>query len=211
MTRALDPRRSDNLRAPFATPGMRIGLLGGSFNPAHEAHRAISLAALKRLGLDQVWWLVTTGNPLKDVSRLPPVAERVRDARHIASHPQITVTGFDGGAGSPYTADLLAALVRRSPGVHFVWLMGADNLATVHHWKNWPEIFQLVPIAVLDRPGCRLKARASKAAHRFARAFVDETDATGLADLEPPAWTILSHRLSELSSTALRENILESD
>jgi nicotinate-nucleotide adenylyltransferase len=89
--------------------------------------------------------------------------------------------------------------------------MGADNMATVHKWKNWPEIFQLVPIAVLDRPGYRLKARASKAAYRFARAFVDETDATGLADLVPPAWTILSHRLSELSSTALRENVLESD
>jgi nicotinate-nucleotide adenylyltransferase len=211
VTRASESSWAADLRAPFTTPGMRIGLLGGSFNPAHAAHRAISLAALKRLGLDQVWWLVTKGNPLKDVSQLPPLAERVRDAGRIARHPQIMVTGFDGGTNSPFTADLLAALVRRYQGVHFVWLMGADNLATVHHWKNWPEIFQLVPIAVLDRPGYRLKARASKAAHRFARAYIDETDAPGLADLEPPAWTILSHPLSELSSTVLRENVVESD
>lgn len=199
------------MRAPLAAAGMRIGLLGGSFNPAHEAHHDISLAALKRLGLDQVWWLVTAGNPLKDVSGLPPVAERVRAARRIANHPRIKVTGFDGGTGSPYTADLLATLVQRYPGVDFVWLMGADNLATVHRWKAWPEIFQLVPIAVLDRPGFRLKARAGKAAHRFARAYVDESDAMGLPRLRPPAWTILGNRLSGLSSTALRENVVESD
>lgn len=205
------PSASNEMRAPLAAPGMRIGLLGGSFNPAHGAHREISLAALKRLGLDQVWWLVSAGNPLKDVSGLPPVAERVRAARRVANHPRITVTGYDGGTGSPYTADLLAALVQRYPGVHFVWLMGADNLATVHRWKAWPEIFQLVPIAVLDRPGFRLKARAGKAAHRFAGAYIDETDALGLASLRPPAWTILTHRLSGLSSTALRENVLESD
>jgi len=190
---------------------MRIGLLGGSFNPAHRAHREISLAALKRLGLDQVWWLVTAGNPLKDVSDLPPVSDRVDAAQRLADHPRIVVTGFDGGTGSPYTADLLASLVQRYSGVHFVWLMGADNLATIDRWKAWPEIFQLVPVAVLDRPGYRLKARASKAAHRFANAYIDETDASGLALLEPPAWTILTHPLSHLSSTALRENVLESD
>lgn len=200
-----------DLRAPMAAPGMRIGLLGGSFNPAHAAHRQISLAALKRLGLDQVWWLVSAGNPLKDLSDLPPVSERVRHARAVANHPRIIVTGFDGGTGTPYTADLLAALVQRYPRVDFVWLMGADNLATVHRWKSWPKIFQLVPVAVLDRPGYRLKARASRAAHRFARAYVDETDAAGLASLRAPAWTILTHRLSGLSSTALRENVLESD
>jgi len=194
----------------MAAPGMRIGLLGGSFNPAHAAHREISLTALKRLGLDQVWWLVTPGNPLKDVSDLPGLAERVAAARAVARHPRITVTGFDGGSGSHYTVDLLKALKQRFPGVHFVWLMGADNLAAFHRWKAWPQIFSLVPIAVLDRPGYRLKARASQAAQRFAPYYVDETDAAGLALLVPPAWTILSHRLSGLSSTALRENVLES-
>lgn len=194
----------------MAAPGMRIGLLGGSFDPAHEAHRAISLTALKRLGLDQVWWLVTPGNPLKDVSRLPGVADRVADAESIARHPRIKVTGFDGGSGSGYTVDLLLALKRRFPGVHFVWLMGADNLASLHRWRAWPEIFGLVPIAVLDRPGYRLKARAGQAAQRFAPYYVDETDAAGLPLLEPPAWTILSRKLLGLSSTALRETVAKS-
>jgi nicotinate-nucleotide adenylyltransferase len=194
----------------MAEAGMRIGLLGGSFNPAHEAHRDISLTALKRLGLDQVWWLVTPGNPLKDVSMLPGLAERVAAAERIARHPGIMVTGFHGERRSRYTIDVLRALKRRFPTVQFVWLMGADNLAQIHRWKAWPEIFATVPIAVLDRPGFRLKARASLAAQRFAPFYVDESDAAGLARLAPPAWTILSHRLSGLSSTALRENVLKS-
>lgn len=193
-----------HLKVPPAAPGMRIGLLGGSFNPPHEAHREISLAALKRLDLDRVWWLVTPGNPLKDVSRLPGLPERVEKAEAVARHPKIDVTGFDGGQGSGYTIDLLQALKRRFPGVRFVWLMGADNLVDFHRWKAWPDIFAAMPIAVLDRPGFRLKARASQAAQRFAPYYVDESDAAGLALLEPPAWTILSHKLSELSSTALR-------
>ena len=194
----------------MAAPGMRIGLLGGSFDPPHEAHRDISATALKRLGLDQVWWLVTPGNPLKDVSELPGLAERVAAAEAVARHPRIEVTGFEGGSGTGYTIDLLKSLKRRFPSVHFVWLMGADNLADFHRWRAWAEIFALLPIAVLDRPGYRLKGRASRAAHRFAPYYVDETDAGGLALLDPPAWTILSHRLSSLSSTALRESVLES-
>jgi nicotinate-nucleotide adenylyltransferase len=186
----------------MAARNMRVGLLGGSFNPAHEAHRQISLTALKRLGLDRVWWLVTPGNPLKDPSKLASPESRVEAARKMARHPRIEVTGFAGG--SAYTIDLLAELKRRFPGVNFVWLMGADNLAQIHRWRAWQEIFAAVPIAVLDRPGLRLKARASKAAQRFALYQVDESDAGGLARLEPPAWTILSHRLSGLSSTALR-------
>jgi nicotinate-nucleotide adenylyltransferase len=196
--------RAEEARAPLAAPGMRIGLLGGSFNPSHAAHRQISLTALKRLGLDQVWWLVTPGNPLKDVSELPGLAERVTAAAAIAHHPRIAVTGFDGGSDSRYTIDLLKKLKRRFPSVNFVWLMGADNLADFDRWKAWESIFRLMPIAVLDRPGFRLKGSASKAAHRFAPYYVDESDATGLARLVPPAWTILSHPLSGLSSTALR-------
>jgi nicotinate-nucleotide adenylyltransferase len=193
-----------HLKAPVAAPGMRIGLLGGSFDPPHDAHRQISLTALKRLCLDQVWWLVTPGNPLKDVANLPSLAERVAMAAGVARHPHIAVTGFDGGSRSGYTIDLLTGLKHRFPGVHFVWLMGADNLAQFHRWKAWSEIFASLPIAVLDRPGFRLKARASRAAQRFAPYYVDETDAAGLALLEPPAWTVLSHPLSGLSSTALR-------
>jgi nicotinate-nucleotide adenylyltransferase len=186
----------------MAARNMRIGLLGGSFNPAHEAHREISLTALKRLGLDRVWWLVTPGNPLKDPSKLASLESRVEAARKMARHPRIEVTGFAGG--SAYTIDLLTELKRRFPGVNFVWLMGADNLAQFHRWRAWEEIFAAMPLAVLDRPGLRLKARASKAAQRFALYQVDESDAGGLARLDPPAWTVLCHRLSGLSSTELR-------
>jgi nicotinate-nucleotide adenylyltransferase len=191
-------------RLPLASPRMRIGLLGGSFNPAHAAHVEISLTALKRLGLDQVWWVVTPGNPLKHPSKLPSLSERVAAARRVANHPRIAVTGFPGEKGSTYTVDLLTALKRRYPEVSFVWLMGADNLAGFHRWRSWQKIFEAVPIAVLDRPGFRLKARASRAATRFHGSHVDESDALGLPRMAPPAWTIITHRLSSLSSTALR-------
>jgi nicotinate-nucleotide adenylyltransferase len=186
----------------MASPSMSIGLLGGSFNPPHEAHRQISLTALKRLGLDQVWWLVAPGNPLKHAAKLPTLEDRVKAARKMARSPRIEVTGFAGS--SPYTIDLITELKRRLPGVNFVWLMGADNLAEFHRWRSFDKIFARLPIAVLDRPGYRLKARAGLAAQRFAAYRVDESDARGLARLEPPAWTILTHRLSGLSSTALR-------
>jgi nicotinate-nucleotide adenylyltransferase len=186
----------------MAAPAMRIGLLGGSFNPPHEAHREISLSALKRLGLDRVWWLVSPANPLKESSALPSLEARVEAARKMSRHPRIDVTGFSGA--SAYTVDLLTELKRRFPGVRFVWLMGADNLAQLHLWRDWEKIFALQPIAVFDRPGYRLKARASRAAQRFAPYRVDETDAGGLTDLVPPAWTLLTHPLSGLSSTALR-------
>ena len=191
-------------RLPMVSPRMRIGLLGGSFNPAHAAHVEISLTALKRLGLDQVWWLVTPGNPLKHPFKLPSLAERVAAARGVANHPRIAVTGFPGEKGSTYTIDLLTELKRRFPGVSFVWLMGADNLAEFHRWRSWQKIVETTPIAVLDRPGFRMKARASQAATRFQWAHVDESDAQGLAWMTPPAWTIITHRLSPLSSTALR-------
>ncbi len=139
-----------SVRLPVAARGMRIGLLGGSFNPPHEAHRDISLTALRRLGLDRVWWLVSPKNPLKESSGLPGVEARVAAATKMARHPRIDVTGFAGR--SAYTIDLLAELKRRFPGVQFVWLMGADNLVQFHRWRAWEEIFALLPIAVFDRP-----------------------------------------------------------
>jgi nicotinate-nucleotide adenylyltransferase len=191
-------------RLPMASPRMRIGLLGGSFNPAHAAHVEISLTALKRLGLDQVWWVVTPSNPLKNPAKLPSLTTRVDTARRVVNHPRIAVTGFPGEKGSPYTVDLIVELKRRYPTVSFVWLMGADSLAKFHRWRSWQKIFETMPVAVLDRPGFRLKARASQAAMRFHDFGVDESDAQGLARMMPPAWTIITHRLSPLSSTALR-------
>ncbi len=193
------------MQVPMAAPGMRIGLLGGSFDPAHDAHRHISLAALKRLGLDQVWWLVSPGNPLKRAGDLKCLDERIATARAVAHHPRIVVTGLEAARGSAYSVDTLKFLKRRFPEVNFVWLMGADNLAEFHRWRDWEGLFRLVPIAVLDRPGFRLKGRASRAAQRFASGYVDETDSQGLALLAPPAWTILTLPLSTLSSTRLRQ------
>ena len=197
-------RPAPELKVPMAAPKMRIGLLGGSFDPAHEGHRRISLAALQRLGLDQVWWLVSPSNPLKKKPKTEDLATSVAAARKVAHHPKIVVTGFEGARPSAFTIDTIRFLKQRYPSVNFVWLMGADNLATFHLWRSWQELFELVPIAVLDRPGFRLKARSGKAAQRFASSIVDETDGPGLAGIAPPAWTLLTLPLSGLSSTALR-------
>jgi nicotinate-nucleotide adenylyltransferase len=190
-------------RPPHAGPGQAIGLLGGSFNPPHAAHRLISEVALKRLGLEKVWWIVSPGNPLK--RRQPaPLAERMQMCRAVATNPHIVVTDFEVDLPSPYTASTLAFLKSRSPLVHFVWIMGADNLAQFDKWERWREIFTMVPVVVVDRPGWRLKALASKAARAFARSRKPETDAAVLAHMPPPAWTFLTGPLSHMSSSAIR-------
>lgn len=191
-------------RIPPLAPGLRVGLYGGSFNPAHEAHRAASLLALKRLRLDRVWWLVTPGNPLKDNRALPPLDARLAQARAVADHPALVPTGLEAGLGTRFSFDTVAALVRRFPGVHFVWLMGADNLAAFHRWQHWREIAALVPIAIIDRPGCTFPAMASPAAQALARWRVPESEAAALPLLRPPAWVFLHGLKSPLSSTQLR-------
>lgn len=188
-------------RLPPHAPGMKIGLFGGSFNPPHAAHRAASLTALKRLGLDRVWWLVSPGNPLKDTSALPPLADRVAAAQKLGAHPRIDVTGLEAAIGTRYTFDTLQWLRRRLPGVHFVWIMGADNLATFHHWQNWRGIAALMPIAVIDREGA---IRAGPFADRFSRYRLSEAQARGLPLTQPPAWVFLHGLKSPVSSTALR-------
>ena len=189
---------------PLAAPGQAIGLLGGSFNPPHVAHRLISETALKRLGLDKVWWIVSPGNPLKSRSDTAPLAERVVLCREVARNPHIVVTDFEKDLLTPYTASTLAFLKARSPLVRFVWIMGADNLASFDRWQRWREIFTMVPVVVIDRPGWRLKGLASKAARAFAAYRVAESEAPGLALRPAPAWTFLTGPLSQLSSTALR-------
>ncbi len=193
-----------DLRPPPAADGMRIGLLGGSFNPPHAAHRLISETALKRLRLAQVWWLVTPGNPLKDHANLAPLPERIGLSRRIARNPRIKVTAFEAAIGTAYTAQTLAWLRQRSPRVRFVWLMGGDNLATFHRWSDWCTIFEIMPIAVEDRPYWRYRALSSPAAARYARFRIAESEAAKLPDLALPAWCYLSGPLSKLSSTALR-------
>ncbi|WP_442932161.1 nicotinate-nucleotide adenylyltransferase [Microvirga sp. CF3016] len=184
---------------------MRIGLYGGSFNPAHAGHRHVSLMALKRLGLDRVWWVVTPGNPLKDTGELATTAMRVEEARQVSDHPRIDVTAFEEEIGARYTVDTLAYLKRRYPGVRFVWIMGADNLASFHRWRGWRRIARMMPMAVIDRPGWTLKAVHSRSAKALAESRIDENEAEALPGFEPPAWVFLHGPRSHLSSTKLRQ------
>jgi nicotinate-nucleotide adenylyltransferase len=183
---------------------MRIGLFGGTFDPPHQAHLGASLLAMKRLQLDRMWWLVTPGNPLKDTSGLQPLEERIAAARALANHPRIDVTGLEAVINTRYTYDTLEYLVRRCPGVRFVWVMGADNLRSFYRWQNWRGITRLMPMAVVDRMGSSLYAASGRAAQALGRFRVPERMAAGLADRNPPAWVYLHGLKSPLSSTALR-------
>jgi nicotinate-nucleotide adenylyltransferase len=188
---------------PFA-PGMRIGLLGGSFNPPHEGHALITRLALSRLALDRVWWLVTPGNPLKSLTGLAALRARMEAARRLDVGPRVVVTDIEAQIGSRYTYDTLLWLRRRAPQVRFVWIMGADNLRQFHLWRHWRAIADLMPIAVVDRPGSTLKAIASPAGAALARFRVPEPDAARFAAMRPPALIFLHGPRSKLSSTALR-------
>lgn len=198
------------LRLPPYGRGQRIGLFGGSFNPPHRGHRHLALTALRRLGLDQVWWLVTPGNPMKRNDGLPPLACRVAQARALADHPAMTVTAMEAAIGTRYSADAVRFLRRRLPDVRLVWLMGADNLASLHRWQHWRDIMRLVPVAVIDRPGAGHAALNAPAAQAFAATRLPEADARAIADVEPPAWVFLHVPLEPSSSTALRSSATHS-
>jgi nicotinate-nucleotide adenylyltransferase len=189
---------------PVYTNGMRIGLLGGSFNPPHDAHRAISLFAIKRLQLDRVWWLVSPGNPLKQQGTLHDLDERVEAARRVANNPRIDVSCLESVIGTRYTVDTISYLRRRAGGLRFVWIMGSDNLAQFHRWQNWRRIASEVPIAVIDRPPQSFRALAAPAAQALARYRLPENQAARLADHRAPAWVFLTGMKLNLSSTGLR-------
>ncbi len=185
-------------------PRRRIGLLGGSFNPAHGGHRHISLEALKRLRLDEVWWLVSPQNPLKPVAGMAPLSERIEQAARIANHSRIRVADVETDMGTVYTADTLARLVNRHRNARFVWLMGADNLLQISRWRRWTEIFDTMPIAVFDRPSYSFRALSGRAARRFAKARLKEAQAGRLVEKRAPAWIFLHTPLNALSATAIR-------
>lgn len=189
-------------RLPPARPGMRIGLFGGTFDPPHPGHRAVSVAAMRRLKLDQVWWVVSPQNPLKQ-RRPTALGSRLAAAAAAAAHPRIAVTGVEDALGLIYTVDLLRFMRRRLPGVRLVWLMGADNLASFHRWRGWREIAAILPVAVLDRPDVPAPL-AAPAARALASARIRARDAAALAAMPPPAWVFLYGPRLAISSTGLR-------
>lgn len=179
--------------------------MGGSFNPAHAGHLLVARTALRRLWLDEVWWIVSPGNPLKSRDGLVSLDQRVTAARALAGRdPRIRVTDFETALGSPYTFATVAFLKRRFPATQFVWVMGADNLAQLQRWRRWRDIAWQIPIAVIDRPGWILKALASPAARAMSRSRLGTDRAPRLPGSKPPAWIFLPTRLSALSSTEIR-------
>lgn len=187
-------------------PGMRVGLFGGSFNPAHDGHAHVAETAMRRLDLDRVVWLVSPQNPLKSSHEMAPLEERMASAREAARMvgPRMIVSDVESRMGTQWTVDTLRALVARHPGVRFVWLMGSDNLAGFHRWRGWTDIMRLMPMAVIARPGSLLDSRSAPAAVRFARARIPSAQAGLLASLEAPAWTYITAPLNPRSSTAIR-------
>ena len=203
MTSTARPSRIFPGLPPHA-PGQRIGLYGGTFNPAHEGHRLVSLLALRRLDLDGIWWLVTPGNPLKEPRGLPRLEGRVRRAAEVAAHPAIAISAAEAAFRTRYTADLVRILKLRAAGTRFVWIMGGDNLSQFNLWDRWRDIAAALPIAVVNRPGHLIAPLSAVAAQALRRWRIDESDAPLLASLAPPAWTHLIGPRTPVSSTELR-------
>ena len=185
---------------------MVVGLFGGSFNPPHEGHLLVAEIALRRLGLDQLWWMVTPGNPLKSRRELASLEDRLAMSERLVHDPRIKVTAFEKSLDSAYTARTLAFVKARNPDIRFIWIMGADSLKTFHQWQKWRQIACTFPIAVIDRPGSTLSFLSSRMARAFDYARVDEDDAGTLWKKRAPAWTFIHGPRSALSSTAIRAN-----
>ncbi len=191
-------------RLPPHAPNMRIGLFGGSFNPPHAGHALVCAIALRRVKLDRLWLMVSPGNPLKNATGLAPLPERMRAARRLSRDPRIVVTDFEAGIGARYSWQTVEHLRRACPGVHFVWIMGADNLAAFFRWRRWRDIARKMPILVIDRPGSTHRATRGVAAAWFDRRRLPEMAAKNLALRPPPALIVLHGPRSNLSSTQLR-------
>lgn len=213
----MTPRRRPRYRpirlsaAPLDEPepayrrrGRRIGLFGGSFNPAHAGHLHVSLIALKALKLDELWWLVAPQNPLKPRADMAPFETRVAGARRLAGAGRIKVSTLEAELGLRFTADTVRALKRRYPRARFVWLMGADNLPGFTRWRRWAEIYRALPVAIFDRRPYAPRVHAAVPSIRFARHQISERLSRRLADLTPPAWTFLHSRLHAASASAIR-------
>lgn len=186
-------------------PSKKIGLLGGSFNPAHEGHLYISEHALKLLELDEIWWLVSPQNPLKSETEMAPLEERTESAQKIAINSNIKVTNLESELNTQYSIDTIKAIKEKNPQDKFVWLIGADNLANFDMWKDWQEIFKSIPIAVFDREPYSRDALESKAATEFKSNKMEENNSGELTETEPPAWVYLKIPTHPASSTNIRK------
>ncbi|MDB5471964.1 MAG: nicotinic acid mononucleotide adenylyltransferase [Caulobacter sp.] len=196
------------LRTGFVLkPGMRVGLYGGSFNPVHEGHLHVARTAITRLGLDRVIWLVSPQNPLKASKETAPLKQRLAEVAKAVGGSQMIVSDIETRLGSQYTIDTLRLLKARYPGVHFVWIMGADSLKDVHRWRGWTQLMREVPVAVVSRPWASLKARLSPAARRFAHYRRPAREAPLLATMKTPAWVYLRGPFNFASSTAMRDRM----
>jgi nicotinate-nucleotide adenylyltransferase len=193
------------LKLPPFGHGQRIGLFGGSFNPAHRGHMMVALYALKRLKLDWVWWLVSPQNPLKDTKETGEYSSRVADTKKIARHPRFVVTDLEKQIGSRNTAQSLAALSTAMKNAQFVWIMGADSFADLDRWKNWTHIASTLPLATLARPGYSMRALGGQAANRYSKSRVPNEQVGILAKRAAPAWVFVSMPLRQESSTAIRQ------
>ncbi len=187
--------------------GLRVGLLGGSFNPAHAGHLHISRLALKRLRLDAVWWMISPQNPLKSMRGMASLSERLTRAREVADDPRIVVSDIECVLDTRYTADTLARLHSRFPRTRFVWLMGADNLIQIRRWRRWESIFETTPVAVFDRPPYLRQAPAALAARRYRCRRMDRRGAGKLACSKPPACILFRTPLKSISATEIRNRL----
>lgn len=181
-----------------------VGLFGGSFNPPHEGHLLVAKSAIRRLCLNQLWWMVTPGNPLKDCTKLPSLHERMQLSVELIHNPKIRVTGFEHVMGCTTSVETVFHILARYSGVYFVWVIGADSLAIFHHWHRWRDLVSMLPIAVVDRPFSRFSALSSPMARAYRCFRLDERESRLLPFMKPPAWTYLHGSLSFQSSTKLR-------
>ncbi|AGF75294.1 nicotinate-nucleotide adenylyltransferase [Bartonella vinsonii] len=189
---------------PYVERSNVVGLFGGSFNPPHAGHLFVAKTAIQRLCLNQLWWMVTPGNPLKDHTHLPSLDERMRLSLEHIDHPKIRLTGFEQAIGSKVSVDTISYILAHHRGVRFVWVMGADSFATFHHWYRWHDIISMLPVAIIDRPFVHMPALSAPMAHIYRSFRLDERESIRLPFMKPPAWTYLHGPLSFQSSTSLR-------
>ncbi|RCL02780.1 MAG: nicotinate-nucleotide adenylyltransferase [Candidatus Tokpelaia sp. JSC188] len=192
-------------RMPHVEKGLAIGLFGGSFNPPHKGHVLVANTALVRLKLDRLWWMITPGNPLKNSTDLAPLDERIAASEKLKNNPHICVTAFEEKIHTRYSADTIAYILQHNPDVHFVWIIGADNLASFHHWQHWRRIVKIVSIAVINRSGFERADISAPMTQTFARFRIPENMAALLALKKAPAWTFIHGRRSGLASSVLRD------